>query len=130
MRRSELLDLIAGGEDSGLEFKRDAIRNDQLAKELVAFLNLEGGAVLLGVEDDGAVSGTRRVGVGRRCAPKARRSCEGVQGGVTSMTTTAARRRSTSFSPPSRRSRNSSGVPGGPPSAAGAVRFGPNHNTK
>ena len=60
MRRSELLDLIAGGEDSGLEFKRDGIRNDQLAKELVAFLNLEGGAVLLGVEDDGAISGAKR----------------------------------------------------------------------
>ncbi len=31
-----------------------------LAKELVAFLNLDGGIVLLGVEDDGSVSGTTR----------------------------------------------------------------------
>lgn len=60
MRRDELLDLIRNGEDSSLEFKRDDVANHDLAKELVAFLNLEGGTVLLGVEDDGAVSGTQR----------------------------------------------------------------------
>ena len=35
-----------------LEFKRDDVRNHDLAKELVAFLNLEGGTVLLEVDDD------------------------------------------------------------------------------
>ena len=60
MTPTELVRLIAGGEDSMLEFKRDDVRNHDLAKELVAFLNLEGGAVLLGVEDDGGISGTSR----------------------------------------------------------------------
>jgi ATP-dependent DNA helicase RecG len=60
MIRTRLLRLVAGGEDSTLEFKRDGIANHQLAKELVAFLNLEGGTLLLGVEDDGTVSGTTR----------------------------------------------------------------------
>ena len=60
MNRIELLDLLRNGEDSTLEFKRDDVRNHDLAKELVAFLNLEGGAVLLGVEDDGGISGTTR----------------------------------------------------------------------
>ena len=60
MNRIELLDLLHGGEDSTVEFKRDVVRNYDLAKELVAFLNLEGGIVLLGVEDDGSVSGTAR----------------------------------------------------------------------
>ena len=60
MNRTELLDLLRNGEDSTLEFKRDDVRNHDLAKELVAFLNLEGGAVLLGVEDDGGVSGVTR----------------------------------------------------------------------
>ena len=60
MTRTRLLRLVAGGEDSTLEFKRDGIANHQLAKELVAFLNLEGGTLLLGVEDDGTVSGTTR----------------------------------------------------------------------
>ena len=31
MKRSELLDLIAGGENSGVEFKRDDLRREQLA---------------------------------------------------------------------------------------------------
>ena len=58
--RIELLELINNGENSGVEFKRDVIDNRALAKELVAFSNLSGGAVLLGVEDNGAVSGITR----------------------------------------------------------------------
>ncbi len=57
MTKTELLALIANGENSGLEFKRDDIDNRTLAKELVAFANLMGGRVLLGVEDDGSISG-------------------------------------------------------------------------
>jgi len=60
MHRQEVLELIANGEDSGVEFKRDDVMNYDLAKELVAFLNFEGGTVLLGVEDDGTISGTTR----------------------------------------------------------------------
>ena len=47
--RIELLEIINNGENSGVEFKRDVIDNRALAKELVAFSNLSGGAVLLGV---------------------------------------------------------------------------------
>ena len=60
MNKIELLQLIANGENSGLEFKRDDIDNRVLAKELVAFANLLGGIVLLGVEDDGSISGIAR----------------------------------------------------------------------
>ena len=60
MTKTELLELIANGENSGLEFKRDDIDNRALAKELVAFANLMGGHVLLGVEDDGSISGITR----------------------------------------------------------------------
>ena len=60
MNRTELTDLIRNGEGSGVEFKRDDVQNHDLAKELVAFLNLDGGTVLLGVEDDGRISGTTR----------------------------------------------------------------------
>ena len=60
MNKAELIELIRNGEDSTLEFKRDDIQNYDLAKALVAFLNLEGGVVLLGVEDDGQISGTSR----------------------------------------------------------------------
>ena len=60
MTPTELSHLIRGGEDSMLEFKRDDVRNHDLAKELVAFLNLGGGAVLPGVDDDGGIAGTSR----------------------------------------------------------------------
>ena len=42
-------------------FKRDDEANYDLAEELVAFLNLDGGTVLLGVEDDGMICGTSRM---------------------------------------------------------------------
>jgi ATP-dependent DNA helicase RecG len=58
--RTELLEIIHNGENSGVEFKRDVIQNHELAQELVAFSNFEGGIVLLGVEDDGSISGITR----------------------------------------------------------------------
>lgn len=60
MLRTDLLEIIANGENSGVEFKRDDVRPEQLAKEVVALANLRGGMILLGVEDDGAISGTQR----------------------------------------------------------------------
>jgi ATP-dependent DNA helicase RecG len=60
MTKTELLELIKNGESSGVEFKRDTIDNRALAKELVAFANLRGGRVILGVEDDGSVTGITR----------------------------------------------------------------------
>lgn len=60
MLRSELLEIIANGENSGVEFKRDDIRPEQFAKEVVALANFQGGRILLGVEDDGTISGLRR----------------------------------------------------------------------
>ncbi len=60
MLLAELLELIRNGENSGVEFKRDDIRPEELAKELCALANLEGGHVLLGVEDDGKVTGLTR----------------------------------------------------------------------
>ncbi len=60
MNRSQLLELLLNGENSGLEFKRDYIQPQRLAGEIVALLNLEGGHILLGVEDDATASGLTR----------------------------------------------------------------------
>lgn len=60
MNRAELWDLLLNGENSGIEFKRDDVQAQRLAGEIVALLNLEGGHILLGVEDDGNVSGLTR----------------------------------------------------------------------
>lgn len=58
--RTELLEIIASGENSGVEFKRDDLHTQDLAKELVAFSNFQGGMVLLGVENDGTITGLMR----------------------------------------------------------------------
>jgi ATP-dependent DNA helicase RecG len=60
MTRTELLEIIKNGESSGVEFKRDTIDNRALAKEIVAFANLAGGRIFLGVEDEGSISGITR----------------------------------------------------------------------
>jgi ATP-dependent DNA helicase RecG len=60
MLKADLLQLILNGENSGVEFKRDDVRPEQLGKEVVALANLRGGVVLIGVEDDGTVSGVQR----------------------------------------------------------------------
>ena len=63
MTHTELLEIINNGENSGVEFKRDVLQNYDLAKELVAFSNLSGGMVLLGVEDDRSISGITRADI-------------------------------------------------------------------
>lgn len=60
MTRSELIELIRNDETSGVEFKRDDVSAAKLASEMVALLNLRGGHILLGVEEDGTVSGLTR----------------------------------------------------------------------
>ena len=60
MNRTKLLERIANRENSRVEFERDDCHPDDLAKEMAALLNLEGGVILLGVEDDGSISGLIR----------------------------------------------------------------------
>jgi len=60
MERSKILEIIANGENSGVEFKRDDVRPEQIAREIVAMANFQGGRVFLGVEDDGSISGIQR----------------------------------------------------------------------
>ena len=60
MTKIELLELISNGENSTVEFKRDDVRPESLAKEMSALLNHRGGIILLGVEDDLEISGMTR----------------------------------------------------------------------
>jgi ATP-dependent DNA helicase RecG len=60
MKAHEILELIANGENSGVEFKLDDIRPERLAKEAVGMANLHGGRILLGVDDHGRIAGVTR----------------------------------------------------------------------
>ena len=73
MIKTELRELIANDENSGVEFKVDTTDTRKLAKELVAFANFQGGRVLLGVDDDGNVRGLTRTD------PPAQAEDEGVE---------------------------------------------------
>ena len=60
MLPSELLTRLNQEEGAKLEFKRDDVRPETMAKEIVTFANMNGGIILVGVEDDGAISGIHR----------------------------------------------------------------------
>jgi ATP-dependent DNA helicase RecG len=60
MTVTELLELVANGENSFVEFKRDDVAAKDLAREVVALLNHKGGRVLLGVDDDKTIVGIQR----------------------------------------------------------------------
>lgn len=60
MNRADLIELIRHGENSGVEFKRDDVAAAKLAAEMAALLNLRGGHILLGVEEDQTVTGLTR----------------------------------------------------------------------
>jgi len=55
----EVRNLIAGGEGQNVEFKRKINFPEKVVRELVAFANTTGGCLLVGVNDDGALSGLR-----------------------------------------------------------------------
>ena len=60
MRKTTLLELIGRGENAEVVYRPDTITKDVFAKEVVALLNLQGGRVILGVDDDGSVVGLTR----------------------------------------------------------------------
>ncbi len=61
MTLQELSQLVSLGEGAHLEFKRRVPRPERIAKELIAFANTQGGRLLLGVDDDGTITGLRDV---------------------------------------------------------------------
>jgi ATP-dependent DNA helicase RecG len=65
MKQKELMALIAGGENEGLEFK--SAFGDTVIEALVAFANTSGGKVLVGVDDHGNIPG---IMMGKETIPK------------------------------------------------------------
>jgi predicted HTH transcriptional regulator len=57
MEPVDLLGILARGEDSGHQFKRNVNNVEAMAYELVALSNCEGGEIIIGVDDDGTYAG-------------------------------------------------------------------------
>ena len=53
----DLLRLIAIGENEQLDFKKTITHPDKIARTLVSFANTRGGIILVGVQDNGTISG-------------------------------------------------------------------------
>ncbi len=61
----QLETILSQGEDSQHQFKRNFTNVDSLAAELVAFANAGGGHLIIGVEDNGSVTGLSREEIAR-----------------------------------------------------------------
>lgn len=61
MTRQELALLVSKGEGQHLEFKKKVDHPEKIVKEVVAFANSGGGKLLIGVDDDGTLSGLKFV---------------------------------------------------------------------
>jgi ATP-dependent DNA helicase RecG len=55
----EIKKIIRNGENSYIEFKEEDIKAKELAEEIVAFSNSEGGIILIGVDDEGNIKGVK-----------------------------------------------------------------------
>jgi predicted HTH transcriptional regulator len=55
----QLRRLVMEGEGQHLEFKRKASHPEKIVREMIAFANSEGGTLLIGVDDDGALAGVK-----------------------------------------------------------------------
>lgn len=55
--QTELIEKILLGEDSTMEFKREVPHRDNIADEIAAFANAQGGMILIGVDDNKEIIG-------------------------------------------------------------------------
>ena len=56
---TELIEKIVLGEDSTMEFKREVPNRDNMADEIAAFANAQGGMILIGVDDNKEIIGIK-----------------------------------------------------------------------
>lgn len=57
INQNDLIEMINKGENPYLEFKEENIKPNDLAGEIVSFANMEGGTIIIGVSDKGAIKG-------------------------------------------------------------------------
>ena len=65
METTDLLEIIGRDEDSKHQFKANVTNETSLAQEMVAFSNSGGGAIFIGVSNDGTFAGLTREDMGR-----------------------------------------------------------------
>ncbi|MDR1136300.1 MAG: putative DNA binding domain-containing protein [Clostridiales Family XIII bacterium] len=82
----ELFSILACGEDSQRQFKKNVNNSDSLAADMVAFSNGLGGKIFIGVNDDGSISGLSDDDVRRINQLISNTASQGVQPAINPMT--------------------------------------------
>ncbi len=62
MNEQDIHELIKNGESSKVEFKTEDVHPVSLAEEIVSFANFEGGIILVGINDNGEITGCSKKG--------------------------------------------------------------------
>ena len=65
METSALLEIIARDEDSRHQFKANVTNETSMGQEMIAFCNTRGGMIIVGVSNDGTITGLTRKDMGR-----------------------------------------------------------------
>ena len=65
METIELLEILNRGEDSRHQFKENFTNVNSLAAEMVALANTQGGKIIVGVNDNGEITGLHHEDIGR-----------------------------------------------------------------
>lgn len=60
MKSADIVEIIKQGENSAIEFKSANVKPESIAKEIIAFANMNGGIILIGVEDDQTITGVSK----------------------------------------------------------------------
>ncbi|MFQ6054983.1 MAG: helix-turn-helix domain-containing protein, partial [Methanosarcinales archaeon] len=76
MDKEKVLEIIKKGESSKVEFKLDDVHPDSLAAEIIAFSNLDGGLIILGVDDSGNIKGIKRENIEEWVINICRNNCD------------------------------------------------------
>ncbi|MGH4051474.1 MAG: RNA-binding domain-containing protein [Clostridium sp.] len=75
MTKNELIEIINNGENSYIEFKEENIKVKDLAEEIVAFANSEGGIILIGIDDNCNIIGVRDNNIEEKIMNICRNNC-------------------------------------------------------
>lgn len=75
MTKNELIEIINNGENSYVEFKEENIKAKDLAEEIVAFANSEGGIILIGIDDNSNIIGVKDNSIEEKIMNICRNNC-------------------------------------------------------
>ncbi len=75
MVQNDIYEILEKGENSYVEFKEEGVKAKDLAEEIIAFANAEGGIILIGVNDGGNITGVTEANIEEKVMNICRNNC-------------------------------------------------------